>query len=364
MDKKLHVAIVEPFYAGSHKYWVDRLVQWLKADIFTFTLPGRHWKWRMSASCVQLAEEVNGSNRDFDIFLVTDMLDVASFKGLLANRYQQIPIVLYMHENQVVYPFQTESKDKTWDRHYGLINYKSIRCADHIWFNSQFHLDVFFKEMESFLTPFPEGKSLIPKLTDIKNSSVVVPLGIDIELFEEYKGDKSTKPTVLWNHRWEHDKNPDLFFNSLYELSQQGIDFDLIVCGENFSRSPEVFFSMKKKLAKHIIHWGYFEDRVDYIHALWKSTVLPVTSNQEFFGLSVMEAIGCGVQPILPNRLAYSTLYKESTEIFYQSDLEFQPKLKQVLLGKAPDSYTHLAQNFGWNKVAPTYLNQLTKVLA
>ena len=102
MEKTLQVAIVEPFYSGSHKTWVDDLTHLLSHSVVTFTLPGRFWKWRMSAGAIELAHKVNKSNESIDVFLVTDMLDVATFKALVPVKYQQVPIVLYMHENQVV----------------------------------------------------------------------------------------------------------------------------------------------------------------------------------------------------------------------------------------------------------------------
>ena len=64
----MQVAIVEPFYSGSHKTWVDSLCRFLAADCITFTLPGRHWKWRMGAGAIQLAKDVNQSNEVIDVF--------------------------------------------------------------------------------------------------------------------------------------------------------------------------------------------------------------------------------------------------------------------------------------------------------
>ena len=39
--------------------------------------------------------------------------------------------------------------------------------------------------------------------------------------------------------------------------------------------------------------------------------IIPVTSNHDFFGISVMEAVFCNVWPILPDRLSYKELLKK-----------------------------------------------------
>ena len=36
----------------------------------------------------------------------------------------------------------------------------------------------------------------------------------------------------------EHDKGPDLFFHTLYQLADQGLEFKVSVIGETFSEVP------------------------------------------------------------------------------------------------------------------------------
>ena len=91
-------------------------------------------------------------------------------------------------------------------------------------------------------------------------------------------------------------------------MKNEGNDFGLVILGENFSKSPKVFEESKKEFVNQIVHWGYVDSFEEYAKLLWKSHIIPVTSNQEFFGGSVMEAIYCGVWPILPNRLTYPEL--------------------------------------------------------
>jgi len=353
-----NIAIIEPFYSGSHKYWVDRLSQHLP-QAKSFTLPGRHWKWRMAAGAQELAEKVNNSNADISVFLVTDMLDLPKFKGFLSPEYAARPMVLYMHENQVSYPNQ---KDVDTDRHYGLINYQSV-CASHeVWFNSEFHRQSFFSNMRSFLHPFPDSKLLINRLDDVYRKTKVVPLGIDFNEINPVLVGRGSVPRILWNNRWEHDKNPEAFFRALMNLKDRGHAFELLVCGESYSKSPRIFEEARKDLSAYIVHWGFVESRNQYFELLKTCHVLPVTNNQEFFGLSVMEAIAAGVHPILPNRLSYPELYPE-IPFFYESDSELESELEGLISSGQFQSFSNSVQSYDWSEVGETYKRLISDIV-
>jgi hypothetical protein len=46
---------------------------------------------------------------------------------------------------------------------------------------------------------------------------------------------------ILWPHRWEHDKDPQLFFEIILKLKTDGVKFHLSVLGEQFSEVPAIF---------------------------------------------------------------------------------------------------------------------------
>ncbi len=55
-------------------------------------------------------------------------------------------------------------------------------------------------------------------------------------------------------------------------------------------------------LAEARRQYGYVESLADYARLLWRADILPVTSQHDSFGASVVEAIYCGVYPLLPRR--------------------------------------------------------------
>ena len=69
---------------------------------------------------------------------------------------------------------------------------------------------------------------------------------------------------ILWAARWEHDKNPEDFFDALEILKQRNIDFKISVIGQSFRDVPEIFEKSKIKFGKYIENWGYQNSREEY----------------------------------------------------------------------------------------------------
>jgi len=340
------VQIVEPFFTGSHRYWAERIQEYSTWEVDVNSLAGRHWKWRMSSGCIDLAKSA-AAKPEPDVFLCSDMLDLAAFKGLLPSELNQKRFVLYMHENQLVYPQLNASE---YDRQYAIINFRSAVAADEIWFNSAFHKEAFIGALPEFLKAFPDKRNT-DEVEKIQARSKVIPLGIDE--MDISKRDINDLPHILWNHRWEHDKDPEAFFDLMYRLIENGLDFRLIVLGESYGTLPDCFTVAKERLADKIVHWGY-ASRADYEHWLQRADILPVTSRQEYFGLSVMEAVHSGVTPVLPERLVYPELYKTKGAAFYSDDDGLFSQCAE-LINTHPRRMQFDMSEFTWRNVIQTY---------
>lgn len=344
------VFIIEPFFTGSHRSWVEGFSKYYPGTVTAFTLKGQHWKWRMASGAIQLAELVNQADNIPEWMLVSDMLDLGLFKGLLSPRFRDSRIAIYFHENQLTYPWD-EANYKDHDRHYAWINFTSMLSADSICFNSQFHLEEVFRALPKFLNAFPDSFS--NQLPGLKEKSRVIYPGIDDEI-RHIPINKGNRLRLLWNHRWEFDKNPELFFRTLIDIHKEGLDFELVVCGEQYAQCPDIFNEARKILAPNIIHWGYTSSHVEYLELIASCHLIPVTSTQEFYGLSVMEAVLCGVYPLLPMRLSYPELY-QNVASFYHSDEEFSQELRRLIqIGEVPKP-EFAAEPHLWSKVAASY---------
>ncbi len=364
----MKILLIEPYYTGSHKQWVDGYKKYSKNDIKVLSMKGQFWKWRMHGGAITLAKEFHKMDWLPDLIFSTDMIDITTFLSLTRKKLFNIPTVIYFHENQLSYPWSPNDRDiiNKRDSHYGFINFSSALSADKIFFNSNYHMQSFIRSLEPFLKQFPDNRES-DSIEMIKNKSSVLYLGIDLKRFDSYKTNNQQTPIILWNHRWEYDKNPELFFALLKELKNNNYDFNLAVLGENFSQSPMIFKKAKNIFKDNITHWGYIKSFDEYSKWLWKADILPVTSNQEFFGASVMEAIYCNTWPILPNRLTYPELIPNELhhEILYNTEEELFRKTSWAIKKTKKLSKTSLvsvSEQFDWQIMAPIYDEKLEAI--
>ena len=346
----MQILIIEPFNGGSHAAWAEGYRQHSSHVVEILGLPGKNWKWRMQGAAVTLARryrELLESGKRYDLILASDMFDLAAFLGLIRKLSGSgfdsgfgPPVALYFHENQLTYPQSPneQAQPAGRDRHYGLINFTSALAADVCLFNSAFHRRSFLEALPDFLGRFPDYQEL-DTVAEIAKKSEVLHLGLDLERLAAFKpADDSLEktmrpPLILWNHRWEYDKNPADFFAILRELVVSGFDFEVAILGEHYHPQPKLFLENRDFLGPRLLQFGYAESFADYASWLWRADILPVTSYHDFFGASVVEAVYCNCYPLLPRRLAYPEHFSgsENDRFFYLDHSDLYEKIKSLL---------------------------------
>lgn len=341
-------------------------------DIGLFSLPARYWKWRMHGGAVTLAEQVRQSAVKPELIVATDMLDVTTFLALTRPFTAQTPVGLYMHENQLTYPLPQDGRTGPMrrqhgerDLHYVFINFASMLAADFVMFNSQFHLESWFAALPGFLKHFPEYQEL-STIAVLRAKSLVLPVGIDLAGLQRpsnppFTADSGTRPLILWNQRWEYDKNPEDFFQALLTLADEGLPFSVALCGEQFGRRPSIFQEAITNLADRVVHVGH-APRETYRALLWAADLTISTAYHEFFGISILEAIACQAFPLLPNRLSYPELLPETFHSYclYENQADLVARLRRALTNLpqihqwAADLATAVTP-YDWRQLAPRY---------
>lgn len=343
----MNVLALEPWYGGSHRHFLDDLVRHSRHAIEPLTLRARYWKWRMQGGAVTLAQKAREAVERGgvpDLLFATDMVNVPAFLALTRDVLAGVPVVLYFHENQLTYPLRPGvERDYT----YAYINYLSALAADRLVFNSQFHLDQFFGALPELLRRFPDYTHL-DSLPRLRERASVLHLGLDLAGHDRHAPSAEAErarapgpPVVLWNQRWEYDKNPEGFFRTMNRLDDAGVRFRLILAGERFEEQPAEFERAFERYAERILHYGYAENFAEYSRLLHRADLVVSTACHEFFGIAMLEAIYCGCHPLLPDRLTYPELIPENLHrpllhapILYRDDDELFDLLRRLLRGE------------------------------
>jgi hypothetical protein len=105
------------------------------------------------------------------------------------------------------------------------------------------------------------------------------------------------------------------------------------------------------------VHWGTVNSFDAYATLLSKCHLLPVTSRQDFFGISAVEAMYCDVLPILPDRLAFPEHipYDLKADLIYKDEGELISKLRRYLNEDFAFDGKSMVKGYDWAEVIHLY---------
>ena len=343
---------LEPFYGGSHRAVADGLLDRSHHEIDLHTLPDRFWKWRMRGAALHFARKV-GNPEGYDGIIASNLMSISDLRSLWGTRCP--PILVYHHENQFSYPMP---RGATIDYQFAFTDVTTGLAADRIRFNSETHFESYFRDLERFLKILPDYR---PKwaATEIRARSGVLHPGCDFPAGdpELRPPDRDGPPLIIWNHRWEFDKQPEIFFAVLEAVRERGRDFRLALLGENFQIIPKEFEAARERYGNRIVRYGYVLDRGEYIDWLRRGAIVISTALQENFGIAVVEAIRYGCYPLLPNRLSYPELLRDEHRslCLYDDEEDLVDRLTALLArSESIDSFrkplAESMERFSWDR--------------
>ena len=392
---------LESFFGGSHRAFAEGLVEHSGHQIDLLTLPAENWRWRTRAAALQFADRLADERTEprptthpharplhlgeYDGIIATDLLTIADFRALVAGP----PILLYVHESQITYPLP---KGMSLDAATAFVDIRNVLMADRTLFNSHFHHLRFAEAAAEALESAPTEELRELAATATNQAGVLHP-GCRLDRLlagprgaggggagpEGTRGGGAAAgagaaagtmdgPLIIWNHRWEYDKNPAPFFRTLERLSAEGGRFRLAVLGENPQYHPKEFEAARASLEKHIVQYGYLEDRAAYEQLLLAGDIVVSTSVQENFGISVVEAVAAGCLPILPRRLSYpEVIPAEYHKIcLYDSNQELVSMLRRFIRDGVPSAagLRDAMHRYGWSSLGPAYDRELEALAA
>ncbi len=292
------ILLLSAYRADSHRAWADWLVhahpeiEWQRLE-----LPGRHFRWRIRGNPLSWIDRM--PTRPPDRILATSMVDLATLRGLhpiLAD----VPAWYYFHENQFAYPVseqQVNSVEPQTVQVYGAL------AAQWLLFNSGFNRDTFLDGVDHLLQRMPDA---VP--TGIRERLAAKATVCPVPITPIAPAAQRDQRLIVWNHRWEYDKEPDLFADALLELAAAGIDFRLALLGARPRTGSSALERIRATLADRIVADGRVE-AAEYRALLGRAGIAISTARHEFQGLAMLEAVSAGAAPLVPDALCYTEQY-------------------------------------------------------
>ncbi len=359
----MHIVWLDAFHGGSHAAVAQGFAKHSHHRVSIVALPiDGGWRWRMRGAAITFARMLREHPElcTADLIVATDMLDLATFLGLMRDLLAHTPVAVYMHENQLTYPLPPGRK---LDLTFPWINYTSALAADAIFFNSEFHRGAFLQALPGLPGRFHDYREHAELATITHKTEVLYP-GLELGPFD-LESDAPVRqstgiPTILWNSRWEYDKAPEAFFAALQQLEQRQIEFRVIVAGEHIDPQEPHFVAAREWLAPRCLWWGYAPDAAAYRALLQQADIVISTAVQEFFGIAILEAMAAGCVPVLPRRLSYPEIIP--TELHALCLYDDQASLVERLIATIHDldrirqhDIPAIASRFRWEQQAARY---------
>ena len=292
-----NVWLLSAYRADSHAAWADWVVEsrpdlkWTRRE-----LPGRHFSWRIRGNPLSWLDAL--PEHTPDLILSTSMVDLATLRGL-HPRLAQVPAWYYFHENQFAYPVsprQVRSVEPQMVQLYGAL------AAQRLLFNSAWNRDSFLQGVAALLRKMPDA---VPAGVTERLSRACEILPVPVPPLTPEARDPRL---ILWNHRWEYDKQPELFTRAMLALARRGVDFRLALLGPRPEPVPRALATLRAALPGRIVADGRV-DRAEYRRLLARAGVVVSTTRHEFQGVSMLEAVSAGACPLVPDALCYPEQY-------------------------------------------------------
>ena len=301
------ILILSAYQADSHAWWTD----WLQrafpgVDWRLLTLPGRHFKWRIRGNPLSWLDRIEAASGGVDRVIATSMVDLATLRGLYPP-LAGLPTDYYFHENQFAYPVGPDQRPSLEPQ---IVQLYGALAADRLLFNSEWNRTSFLEGVGRLLRRMPDAvpSGIVERLAP-RAHIVPVPItpapgdppGHDQRRYRDPR-------LILWNHRWEYDKAPELFAEALAALVDRGVDFRLALLGGRPARTPAALARIEAAFADRIVVNGRVP-RAEYDALLRRAGIVVSTAIHEFEGLGMLEATAAGATPLVPDALVYPEQY-------------------------------------------------------
>ncbi|XP_030284842.1 tRNA-queuosine alpha-mannosyltransferase isoform X2 [Sparus aurata] len=352
------VLLVEAFYGGSHKQLIDLLQENISCSVCT--LPAKKWHWRARTAALHFSQTITtcpSHSLVSDVVVFNSAFNMDSFLSSISSFMKKIPDHRPKDLDQLIrpkcvvlyYPVQFPDVSRLLPEHKLLRRHARTSPVDDI-------ITPQDEQEASRLSSPDESLTVSCEQQDPHQTTTPEPRTDQRPVSEGDPGDQKRPLHIVWPHRWEHDKDPELFFSTLIKLKERRLDFHLSVLGETFTDPPEIFPEARRLLDRHILNWGFLPSKDDYLKVLCEADVVVSTAKHEFFGVAMLEAVHCGCYPLCPNALVYPEIFP--AEYLYSTPEQLCKRLQSLC--RRPDvARRHVVKvdtsSFSWSSLKERY---------
>ena len=364
-DAKLSILALSAYHGGVREAFLEGLAAYSRHEFAQLTLPPRTWPRRLKGSALWFADEIGRLRRPkLDLILADDLTDTSRLRALLPAALRGTPIVQYFHDDVLSADLRARPRDEPL----AVSQLHSILTADLVLAASEHHRQAIVAGAKRLVRTFPDA---VPAglVETVEATVAVCPPGVDAKAIQsaEPRARPDGPPVVLWNHPWTDEQNPAMFFETLAHLEAEGIDFRLIAVGIAVRKYPEVFQEARRRLARHIVQFGYVPGREQYLANIRAADVVVSTARQEWFPLTVVEAVIAGAAPLVSRALANAEVFGDQLAGHsYRGPVDLRRTLARLLTEQrrrppTGDMGRDLARRYGWPAVTEKLDRLFTK---
>jgi hypothetical protein len=279
----LDILALEPFYGGVRKAMLETLMRCSRHRWTLLKLPPRRIERRLSAAAHWFAEQLSRhwAGR-LDVLFTSEALNLSDLKRLMPTLDGK-PSVVYFHSNQLPDPDQPESMAA-----HDLVNLNTAQSAGELWFNSEFHRNLFAYRVEAMVRRHAELSSRNP-LPELLAKSRVMPPPLELHLANNLRAARPSQRQARTIFVSTRDSDIGLLNMGLSTLAMRGERFQLLTVGP------------LDKLSKDFARTAIDEaDDLAQTAAMLRADVFVSTQRLAPVDLHAVRALTAGCWPILP----------------------------------------------------------------
>lgn len=206
-----------------------------------------------------------------------------------------------------------------------------------------------------------------------KSKIRIIPHGYDKQLFKPAENKNSSpqnEPYILYVGRIEEKKNLRLLLDAFQLICKEKKKINLVLGGRNgygFEIIQDKIRSLPKEVRSRIFQPGHLP-RYDMIRYLQHATIFAFPSSYEGFGLSVLEAMACGIPVVCSDNSSLPEVTGNSAILLPPvNPLAWASAFSRILnqpefAHKLSEAVVKQAEQFSWSKAAETTLEVITNV--